>query len=347
MRADLTSDASPAAALLHLAGGFHVARALYVAAKLGVADLLREGPKSSAQLAEATGTHAPSLERVMRLLACVGVFAADDSRRFALAPLSIPLQTGRAESLRDLIVHQLGEEVYQAWGELLQSVRTGASAFDHAFGVGVWEYRARHPRYAALFDAAMSNIAGVHIDAVLAAYPFSRFRRVVDLGGGAGKFLTALLSAHPGMQGVLFDLPHVVEGAREQIMEAGLAHRCEVQGGDIFAGVPQDADAYVLSRVIHDWDDARALAILENCRRAMPRNGKLLLIERILPVRAEPFPALRSLLVSDLMMMVMNGGGERTEDQYRMLLAASGLGLTKITPTGTGMSVIETEPVRS
>jgi hypothetical protein len=345
MRTDLPIDGSPAAALMHLVGGFHVARALYVAAKLGVADLLGDGPKSSAQLAEATGTHASSLERVMRLLACVGVFAADDSRRYALTPLSIPLQANCAESLRDVVAHQLGEETYQAWGELMHSVRTGMTAFDQALGVGVWEYRAHHPRYAALFNAAMSNVTGAHIDAVLAAYPFSVFRRVVDLGGGTGTLLIALLSAHPGLQGLLFDLPHVVESTREQIVSAGLAHRCEVQSGDIFAGVPEGADAYILSRVIHDWDDARALTILENCRRAMPWNGKLLLIERILPVRVEPFSAVRSLLVSDLMMMVMNGGGERTEDQFRTLLAASGLRLVKIAPTATGMSVIETEPV--
>src|SRR2546428_9988362 len=170
-----------------------------------VADLLRDGPKSGAQLAAATGTHGPSLERVMRLLACAEVFAADDSRRYALTPLSIPLQANRVDSLRDLVVHQLGEETYQAWGEIMHSVRTGVTAFDHAFGVGVWEYRAHHPRYAALFNAAMSNVTGAHIDAVLAAYPFSVFRRVVDLGGGTGTFLMALLSAHPGLQGVLFD----------------------------------------------------------------------------------------------------------------------------------------------
>jgi len=344
MRADLPSDACPAAPLLHLAAGFHVARALYVAAKLGLADLLGEGPKSGAELAAATGTHAPSLERVMRLLACAGVFAEDDSRCFALTPVSMPLQTNGAGSLRDLIVYQLGEETFQAWGELMHSVRTGATAFDRAFGMGVWEYRADHPEYATLFDAAMSNFAGVHIDAVLAAYPFSAFRRVVDLGGGVGRFLVALLSTHPDVKGVLFDLPHVVERARAHIASAGLAHRCEVLSGDILLGMPEGADAYVLSRVIHDWDDARALAILQNCRYAMQRNAKLLLIERILPARVEPSPAVRSLLASDLMMMVMNGGRERTAAQYRALFDAAGFTLTTVVPTGTAASVIEGVP---
>ena len=346
MRTDLPTDASPAAALLHLAGGFPVARALYVAAKLGVADLLGERPKSGAELAAATGTHAPSLERVMRLLACEGVFAKDGWGRFALTPVSVSLQAHRAGSLRDLIVHQLGEEPYQAWGELMESVRTGVTAFDRTFGVGVWEYRARHPEYAALFDAAMSDYAGVHTDAVIEAYPFSAFRRVVDLGGGVGEFLVCLLAAHPGMNGVLFDLPHVAERAREQIASAGLANRCEVLGGDIFAGVPEGADAYILSRVIHDWDDARALTILRNCRRAIPPHGKLLLIERILPAKTEPSPAARSLLASDLMMMVMNGGGERTEEEYQVLLRAAGLAPAKVTPTRTAVSVIETQPAR-
>lgn len=339
MRAELQGTA-----LLHVAGGFHVARALYVAASLGVADLLGDGPKSGAELAKATGTHERSLWRVMRLLACEGVFAEDDSGRFALTPLSNRLRTGPAGSLRDLVVHQLGGEAYEAWGELMACVRTGETAFDHAFGLGVWEYRARHAEYAALFDAAMSNFSGAHVDAVLDAYPFAAFRRVVDIGGGAGEFLIALLSAHPDMKGVLFDLPHVAERARERIARAGLADRCEILGGDVFAGVREGADAYVLSRVIHDWDNTRALAILRSCRRAMPRGGRLLLIERILPAATDLSPATRSLFTSDLMMMVMNGGGERTEEEYRALVRQAGFAPAKVTPTRSAVSVIEAQP---
>lgn len=332
--------------LLELAGGFHVARALYVAAQLRVADLLADGPKSAAELAAATGTHAASLERMLALLACVGVFSQDDARRFALTPVSMRLQSNVAQSLRDVIVFQLGEEAYRAWGELMHGVRTGAAAFEKAFGAGVWEYRGRHPEYGALFDSAMSTVASAHLDAVLAAYTFSSFRRVVDLGGGVGAFLTALLSAHPGMQGVLFDLPHVAEAAREHIANAGLAQRCEVQSGDLFAGVPPGAHAYVLSRVIHDWDDAPAGVILGNCRRAMPQGGKVLLLERVLPGAPARSEAARSLLISDLTMMVMNGGRERTEDQYRALLAASGLRLVRIVRTATEISVLEAQPLQ-
>lgn len=339
MRADLKGTA-----LLHLAGGFHVARALYVAVRLGVADLLGDGPKSGAELARATGTHARSLGRVLRLLACEGVFAEDGSGRFALTPLSDGLRTGPSGSLRDLVAHQLGGEAYAAWGELMACVKTGETAFDRAFGLGVWEYRTRHPEYAALFDSAMSNFSGAHVDAVLDAYPFAAFRRVVDIGGGAGDFLVALLSGHPDMKGLLFDLPHVAERARERIAGAHLADRCEILGGDVFAGVPEGADAYVLSRVIHDWDDARALAILKNCRRAMPPGGRLLLLERILPAATDLSPATRSLLTSDLMMMVMNGGGERTEEEYRALVREAGFAPANITPTRSAVSVIEAQP---
>jgi SAM-dependent methyltransferase len=344
VRNDPPIDDLPAAALLHLAAGFQVARALYVAARLGLADLLDEGPKTADELARATGAHAASLERVMRLLACEGVFAQEESRRFALTPLSMPLLSGRTGSLRDLIAHQLGEEAYGAWGALIENVRTGVTAFDSAFGTDVWEYRARHPEYAARFDAAMSNFADAQIGAVLDAYPFSMFRRIVDLGGGVGNFLAALLREHPAMNGVLFDLPHVAESARDQIARAGLADRCQVLGGDAFAGVPGGADAYVLSRVIHDWDDARALVILRNCRRAMPREGKLLVLERVLPAGGRLSPGARSLLASDLMMMVMNGGRERTEDEYRALLAEAGFASAKITPTRAAVSVIEAQP---
>jgi tRNA A58 N-methylase Trm61 len=335
----------PIEPLLHLATGFHVARALYVAAKLGVADVLADGPTSAAELAAATGADAASLERVLRLLACVGVFSQDDARRFALTPVSMPLRSDAAQSLRELIVFQLGDEAYRAWGELMHGVRTGVTAFDRAFGAGVWAYRSRDPEYGALFDRAMASVAGAHIEAVLAAYPFSAFRRVVDLGGGVGTLLTALLSAHTRMQGMLLDLPHVAESARQQIAQAGLAQRCEVQSGDLFAGVPEGADAYILSRVIHDWDDAQAEVILGNCRRAMSQHGKVLLLERILPAAAATSEAARSLLVSDLTMMVMNGGRERTECQYRTLLAASGLRLSRIVPTATEISVLEAEPL--
>jgi SAM-dependent methyltransferase len=210
--------------------------------------------------------------------------------------------------------------------------------------MGVWEYRARHAEYAALFDRAMSELAAVHIDAVVAAYPFASFRTIVDIGGGTGKLLAGILSANPGLQGVLFDLPHVAERARDFIASAGLQERCRIVAGDMFSGIPDGADLYVLSRVIHDWSDSQAVAILRNCRRAMSPRGHVLLIERVLPATVDASPALRSILVSDLTMMVMNGGRERTEAEYGELLSQSGLALTKMVATRNAIAVLDASP---
>ena len=335
------SETPPSGAMLQLIAGFWVSRALYIAAKLGIADFLTEGPQESTALAAATGTHAPSLRRVLRALASVGVFAEDEQGRFALTPLGATLQTGVPGSLRAWATVQLGEDHYQAWGELLHSVQTGEIAFDHIFGLDVWQYRAQHPAHAQLFDAAMADMIGVFNAAVLASYPFATLGKVVDVGGGDGSLLVHLLQAHPQMQGILLDLPHVAAKAQQRITEAGLGGRCEIIAGDVFTAVPRGGDAYILSRVIHDWDDERSVAILTNCHHAMATQSKLLLIERVLPSRVAPSGMAQALVLSDLNMMVMNGGRERTEAEYQMLCAAAGLRLTQIIPTPSPMSVIE------
>jgi hypothetical protein len=327
--------------MLQLISGFWVSRALYVAAKLDIADLLAEGPKGSEELAKATGTHAPSLYRVLRALASVGVFAQEEQGRFALTPLGATLRTDVPGSLRAWATVQLGDEHYQAWGELMHSVQTGEIAFDQVFGIGVWQHRAQHPAHAQLFDAAMANFIGVVNAAVLASYPFATIEKIVDVGGGDGSLLVALLQAHPRMQGVLFDLPHVAEKATQRISAAGLAGRCEIIAGDGFASVPSGGDAYVLSRVIHDWDDEHSVAILKNCHRAMTDQSRLLLIERVLPSRVEPSSVAQALVLSDLNMMVMNGGRERMEAEYHTLCTAAGLRVVQILPTQSPMSVIE------
>jgi SAM-dependent methyltransferase len=341
MLAQEPGTASAANALLALAGGFQVARALHLAAKLGIADLLQDQSKTVDELAAATGTDPSALLRMMRVLVCVGVFGQDQRGAFLMTPLSMHLLTGAAQSLRDLILFHLGPEAYESWAHVEYAVQTGGIAFDHAFGEGVWDYRARHAEYAALFDRAMSDVAEVHANAVLSVYSFSAFRRMVDVGGGNGKLLAKVLAVTPGLRGVLFDLPHVAERARDFITAAGLTNRCEVVHGDMFSQVPQGADAYVLSRVIHDWDDAQAVAILSNCRRAMAPAGRVLLVERVLPATLDHSPALRSLLVSDLTMMVMNGGRERTEAEYRELLSRSGLRLAKVMTTSNGISLLD------
>jgi SAM-dependent methyltransferase len=331
----------PTVAMLQLISGFWVSRAIYIAAKLGIADHLRDGHKTTDALAAATGTHAPSLYRVMRALASVGVFVEDESKGFALTPLSETLRTDAPGSLRAFATTELGEEHYPAWGDLLHSVKTGEIAFDHVFGMPVWEYFAQHPDNAKTFDDAMTGMTLAINEAVLSGYDFSDITRIVDIGGGHGSLITAILKAHPHMTGLLFDAPPVIAGSRQRIEAAGLADRCEVVAGDFFESVPTGGDAYILKWIIHDWDEERAARILRNCHRAMAEHGKLLLVEAIVPMGSQPDFS----KFIDLNMLVMTGGRERTEDEYQKLFEASGFSLTKCVPTQSPMSVIEGERV--
>jgi len=336
-----TADISPSVTMFQMVRAFFISRAIYIAAKLALADLLRDEPRSSEELAQATGTDPSALYRLMRTLASVGLFVEDSQQRFALTPLAATLQTDVPGSLRAWVLMQLGEEHYQAWGQAMHTVRTGQMAFDHVFGMGVWKYQAQHPEHAKIVDEAMANLVGVYDTAVLASYPFSTIDRLVDVGGGDGSLIIALLRANPAMKGVLFDLPHVAERAKKRLTDAGLAGRCEVVAGDAFVSVPNGGDAYVLSRVMNGFNDDRALAILNNCHRAMTEKSKLLLIQRVLPVRVKHSNAIQALVLSDFNMMVMNGGRERTEAEYRTLLEVAGFEVTKITPTQSEMTVIE------
>ncbi|HEX3632155.1 MAG TPA: methyltransferase [Casimicrobiaceae bacterium] len=333
--------ASARATMLQLIAGLRVSRVLYAAARLGLADLLRDGPSDSASLASVTGTHAPSLHRLMRALASIDVLAEDEQHRFSLTALGNSLRSDVPDSLREWALLALGDEHFQAWGQLLYSVRTGGIAFDHVFGTDVWTYRAAHAEHAAIFDQAMAQLVTGYDAKLVAAFPFATIARLVDVGGGDGTLLIAILQAHPAMHGVLFDLPHVAERARDRIGRAGLSHRCEIIAGDAFAAVPPGGDAYLLSRVIHDWDDRRAITILDACRRAMGSEGRVLIAERVMPARTVVSPAAQSASLSDLTMLVMNGGRERTEGEYRELLAGAGLALAGIVPIDGGNSVLE------
>jgi SAM-dependent methyltransferase len=335
------AEAAPAATMRALIGVFRVSRLLHVAASLGLADLLRDAPRTSEELATTTGTHAPSLARALRALVAIGVLAQDAQGRYGLTPLGATLRSDLPGSLRAWALFALGEENHRVWGELLHSVRTGETAFEHVYGMSVWEYRTRNPEHARLFDAAMAALMAGVDTALAAAYPFSSVRRVVDVGGGDGTLLITLLRAHPKLEGVLFDLPHVAKNARRRIEEAGLAERCAIVAGDVFASVPSGGDCYLLARVIHDWDDERAVAILRNCCRAMTEQGRLLLLERIYPAWLEPSPALHAAAMTDLTMLVATGGRERTEAEYRGLLAAAGIDEMTVIPTGSGLSVLE------
>jgi hypothetical protein len=332
----VNAEIPPSVAMLQLIGGFWVSRAIYIAAKLGIADLLKSGPQSSEELAQATGMHAPSLYRVLRALASVGVFAEDDRGRFALTPLAAALRTDVPGSLRAFALTELGEH-YPAWGEVLHSVKTGEIAFDHLFGMNIWQYHTQHPEVAQVFDAAMANLTEAVTAAILASYDFSSTGTLVDVGGGNGGLMAAILKAHPQVKGILFDAPHVVAGARRRLETEGLTERCEISAGDFCASVPSGGDAYVLKEIIGDWDEERSVGILRNCHRAMTTQGKLLVIESVILPGAEHA---RGKFI-DLLMLVMTGGRGRTEAEHRTLLAAAGFRLTRLIPTQSEISIIE------
>jgi hypothetical protein len=327
---------SPQQQMMRLLTGYWVAQALYVAAKLGLADVLKDGPRTADDLAAATRTHPRTLYRLLRALASVGVFAEDDRHWFALTQLAKCLRGDVPGSQRSLAV-MMGEEHYHAFGELLYSVQTGKIAFDKFYGMPVFDFLQTHSEQAKVFDEAMVGVHGRETGAMHDAYDFAGVRILADLGGGNGSLLTAVLRRHPDMRGILYDLPGVVERATANLRAAGLKDRCQAVAGSFFEAVPGGADAYLLRHIIHDWDDARARTILQNVHRVMGTDGRLLVVESVIPPGNEP--SFAKLL--DLTMLVIPRGQERTEAEYRRLFADSGFRLTRIVPTGSDVSVIE------
>jgi O-methyltransferase domain/Dimerisation domain len=327
----------PQFAMLQMITGFWVSRAIYVAAKLGLADLVKDSPKTAVELARLTGTHSPSLYRALRALASVGVFADDGQGRFAQTPLSETLRSDTPGSLRAMAMVELGQEHFPAWGNLMHSVKTGETAFDNLFKQSAWEYYAQNPEDARNFNEAMKGLTEMINVAALEAYDFSGVDKLVDVAGGTGGLISAILAAHPRMRGVLFDLPHVIVEAGPTLDAAGVLDRCETAAGDFFRTVPEGGAAYVMKWIIHDWDDEKSTVILKNIHRAMEEKGKLLLIEMV--VLEGNQPDLSKFL--DLDMMVMTGGRERTESEFKSLLAASGFELTRVIRTASPVCVIE------
>jgi SAM-dependent methyltransferase len=326
-------------ALRRLIAGWWVSKAIYVAAKLGIADLLAEGPRPVDDLARATQTHEQSLYRVLRALASLGVFA-ETEEGFELTPMAEYLRSDSPRSVRGLAMLHGDPWHWRAWEDALYSVRTGSPAFDEAHGRDFFGYLREHADAAAVFDEAMSGISRSQHAAVLDAYDFSGIEHLVDVGGGHGTLLASILGAYPDLSGTLFDLPDVVEGARRTLERAGVADRCEVCGGDFFESVPS-GDAYLLAHVVHDWHDAQAARILENCRRSIAPNGRLLLAEIVIPA-GNDFSHGKLL---DLEMLVCFTGRERTEAEYARLFEATGFRLSRIVPTAAEDSAIETVPV--
>jgi hypothetical protein len=335
-------EQGPALALRRLVNGYQVSQAIYVAATLGVADLLKDGPRSSDDIATATNVHPLTLYRLLRALSSVGVFYEDGDRGFGLTPLGDCLRADAPESVAGWAAFVGQPYLWNAWADLLHSVRSGQTAFRHLYGMDVFDYRASQPELNALFDRAMISNASQRAEALLAAYDFGQLSRLVDVGGGRGAFLTAVLVRQPGLLGVLFDQPQVVDGAERGLQAAGIVNRCQVVGGDFFVdALPEGADAYVLGNVLHDWENDQATAILRNCRRAISDAGKLLVIERELLPSNEGVEA----KFSDLNMLVETGGQERTTHEYTVLLATAGFQLLRVIATASPWSIFEAVPV--
>lgn len=326
----------PDAQLAQLVFGKWVSMAVSVAAKLRLADKLADGPKSVADLARETDTHAPSLYRLLRALASVGVFVEEDGR-FRQTPMSECLRTGVPGSMRGIADYCGADWSWRAWGDLLGSVRTGATAFDRVFGEGCFEYLGKRPGESAVFNEGMTGFSSVMAPAVAEAYDFGRFGTVVDVGGGHGMLLTTILKRYPTVRGVVFDSPHVAEGAAGPIRDAGLGDRCRAEGGDFFKAVPAGGDCYLLKHIIHDWPDDKAMTILRNSRSAANPGGRLLLVELVIPPGNAP--NVGKLL--DLEMLVVASGKERTEAEYAALLAGAGWKMERVIPTKSPAMIVE------
>ncbi len=324
-------------ALQNMILGKWIAQAVSVAAKLGIADLLKDGPRDCDELARANQVDAHTLYRVLRALASVGVFVEVDDRRFGVTPIAEYLRSDVPDSLR-AVATMAGEEwTWRPWGELYRSVKTGERAFDRIFGVPPFTYLAENPSAAAIFDEAMTGWSMQNAVAVAGAYDFSGIGTLMDVAGGHGYLLATILKANPSLRGILFDTAEVAEGAKARIAAEGLTERCVVAAGDFFATLPEGADACILKSVIHDWDDQHAVSILQNCRRAVGPGGRVLLAEMVIP----PGNDLHVGKLIDLEMLIMAGGRERTEAEFRDLLAAAGLRLAQIVPTASPTCVIE------
>jgi len=338
------------ATLMSMITGFMPARVVHVAAQLGLAELLANGAKSTQTLAQETRTHALSLRRLLRALASLGLTDEIAPDQFILTAAGAHLQSNVPGSLRNLALMFGGVQSWDSWGDLLHSVQTGEAAIQHLYGLNSFQYLAAHPEQATIFNDAMSEITRQVAGAVAAAYDFSRFHTIVDVGGGNGTLIIAILLESPTLRGIIFDLPTGSAKAAQQIAAAGVADRCEIVVGDFFNSVPTGADSYILKSIIHDWDDDHSVTVLKNCRRAMSSSGRLLLVERVMPARMEASPSHQRMAMIDMNMLVVPGGRERTEVEYRALFAAAGFALVHIFPLAalldkSDVSIIEAIPV--
>jgi hypothetical protein len=325
------------AALLRLINGFRVSQALHAAVSLGVPDALADGPRSVEDLASETGSDAGTLYRLLRALAATGVLDEQAQRVFGLTQLGDGLRSDSPMSVAGWTAYIGRPYFWEAWAHLVDSVRSGENAFRIVHGTDIWTFRSTRPEELAIFNRAMASLSGTSARAVVDAYDFGRFGKVVDVGGAQGTLLAAILARNPQAEGVLFDQPNVVEGAKDLLDAAGVGARCEVVGGSFFDAVPEGGDAYVMKSVLHDWADPEATEILRTCLRAMGAGAVLLIVE---PVVAEPNQG-ADVKFSDLNMLVAPGGQERTREEWESLLSGAGLSLERVVATRGPMCVIE------
>ena len=326
--------------LLRLVDGFRVTQTIYAGVELGIPDLLADGERTADDLADASGADPATLYRLLRALASLGIVHEGDERMFSLTDLGRPLRSDVPGSLRGWVRLQGRDYLWRSWGNLANAVREGQNSFRMVHGTDIWEWRAEHADESAIFDEAMRSMTIGANASILDAYDFGRFGTIVDVAGGNGTLIAAVLATHPAARGILFDQEHVVSGAEPILRAAGVLDRCQIVAGSFFESVPEGADAYVLKWIIHDWEDEESVAILRTCRAAMGTDAVVLLIERDLG-RPNEDPVAK---LADLNMLVMPGGRERALDEYAALFEPADLRLVAAHPTTSGYLVIEAAP---
>ncbi|MFX1376305.1 MAG: methyltransferase [Promethearchaeota archaeon] len=331
------SKLSPIAQLLTYIAGKTYTHVVSVVAKLGIADLLANGPKSVEDLSIATETHAPSLYRVLRVLDRMGVFSEESPGIFSLTKASEFLKTGSPFSVKDWAILNGSEWHSRSWMNLLYSVKTGKPSFWEIYGMKGFEYFKRNQEDYEVLNNAMTFFSRGQAKRIVNSYDFSKFRTIVDVGGGYGYLLTEILKRNPSLQGILYELPEATDGARKTIEKENLLNRCRVVGGDFFQSVPKGADAYIMKYIIHDWSDDNARLILQNCRESISPNGKLLVVDKVISLKS----GLNDEIMGDIEMMILGEGRERTESEFRELFNSTGFELTNIIPTQLPLYILE------
>jgi O-methyltransferase domain/Dimerisation domain len=337
MASSSSRELPPHIQLVQMGSAYWISRVVYAAAKLGLADHLSGKPKSAIELAQITRSHAPSLHRLMRTLASLGILAENANHQFALTSLGEALKANAPGSAHATILLHGSEWHGAAFEQIMYSVETGRTAMEKVWGLPLFEYLTKNPEQASLFNKMITGLHSGEPAAIAEAYDFSTCKTILDIGGGTGSVLAAILGHHPGLRGVLFDSPHVVAEAPSLLKAKSVLDRVAVQSGDFFAAVPAGGDCYVLSHILHDWNDEQCLTILRNCRKAMETDGRLLIVEMVLPPGDAPHPG----KILDMVMLVVVGGVERTEAEYATLLSEAGFRLHGVVPTNSPVSIVD------